>query len=308
MKKGYHRLNGPGLLNIMIIISFLFTSCDTYNFSAPQPNDKKNIYQFPDVFLGRWKEKDSVYRSEVNGPVEVKGGDQFMLTNDQQNKTPLGKADADGRFYHVFRNYLLIVDVEKERILTGAWPKLNNKNELVYPGNGLRYLYEIHYDSLNRPVDTVRNYIFSGNKIYEKESEGILLTGNDFTREKDTITVVIKDSTFYDLGQNAFLRKLTENLYVFNINNTILGINEGRIERSRWWSPVVLELAGKNKIIRWQCNEKASELPCMFFARNSKSDQFYFDCSWSTAEILRLMKEGYFEKIEVLERMEIKKQ
>ena len=304
MKNRYRKLSGSGLFNVMIIISFLFTSCDSYNFSGPQPYDKEKIYQFPDAFLGRWKEKDTVKVSEVNAPVGGKGGDHFNLNHDQQNKKTVGKADEDSAFYCIYRNYLILVNVEKEQILTGAWPKLNNKNELVYPAQGFGRLYEIQYDSLNRPVDTVSKYIISGNKIYKKESDHFLLRGYDYTREKDTITILKKDSFYIDLGQNAFLRKLTENLYVLNINNRVLGLDGGGGEMNQWWTLYVLEITGDGKINRWQCNNKASELPCMFFDRTSQSDQLYFDCRWSTAEMLRLMKEGYFEKNQVLEKMD----
>jgi hypothetical protein len=301
MKTGYDSLNRFGLFSIMVVISFLFTSCDFYHFSQPQPYDKEKIYQFPDEFLGKWKAKDTVvYGFEFTVPLDGKGGDHFNIENDQQNKTMFGKGDGDSGFYCIYRNYLIMVIVEKDKILTGAWPKLNNKNELVYPPLGFGRLYEINYDSLNKPVDTVSNYIISGNKIYEKEPDRFLLPGYDHTRVKDTITILKKDSIYIDLGQNAFLRKLTDSLYVFNINNSILELSEGE----KWWKLMILEIDGNGKINQWECNTKTGELPCMFYGRPSKSDQFYFDCLWSTAEMLRLMKEGYFDKTVVLEKMD----
>lgn len=300
MKKGYHRLNSFPLFSIMILVSFLFTSCDFYHFSQPQPYDKEKIYQFPDEFLGKWKEKDTVYGVEFSVPLDGKGGDHFNTENDQQNNMKSVKVVGDSGFYCIYRDYLVMVFVEKEKIITGAWPKLNNKNELVYPPQGFGSLYEINYDSLNKPLDTVSNYIISGNKIYEKEPDRFLLPGYDHTREKDTITILRKDSLYIDLGQNAFLRQLTDSLYVFNINNSILGLDKGE----KWWKLFILEISGNGKINQWECNNKTGELPCMFYDRPSKSDQFYFDCRWSTAEILTLMKEGYFDKTAVLEKME----
>jgi len=301
MKTMYNKLNSFQLFITTIIISFLFISCDFYNFSEPQPYDKEKLYRFPDELQGKWKGKDSAitYGIDFTVPVNGKGGYLFNTEYDRGNKMTLENTKEDTNFYCIYKNYMILVFSEKEKIITGAWPKLIRKNEFMYPPKRFGHQYEIKYDSLNKPVDTISKYIISGNRIYEKDEDRYLSRGYDFTRVKDTITILKKDSVYIDLGQNAFLRKLTDSIYVLNINNTILALGE----REDWWRLIILEIAGKDKFIEWECSGKTGELPCMFYDRPSKYDQFYFDCRWSSSEMLRLMKDGYFEKTEFRERV-----
>lgn len=297
MKKASHSVNSLRHCGIIIAVTFLFTACNFYNFSEPQPYDKENIYQFPDDFLGKWKEKDTAitYGIDLTIPVKEKAGDQFKASD---NPLIFETKNSDSDFYCIYKNHLVWVTATTKKLVAGAWPRLNKKMEFVYQPKGFAGQDEIIYDSMKQAVDTIRNYIISGNRIYEKTADRYLGKGYHFTRQQDTISIHETDSVYIDLGQNAFLRKLTDSLYVFNINNSVLSLNE--IEN--WWSLVVLEIAGKGRFNKWECNTKSGDLPCMFYDRPSKSDQFYFDCRWSTADMLRLIKEGYFERSGFLER------
>lgn len=300
MKRYFNRLNVFCKYSTVTAISFLFISCEFYNFSAPQPYDKEDIYHFPDELLGKWKAKDTVYGVEFTVPADKKDGYHFNTGEDQPGKAMVGKADGDSNYYCIYRDYMIMIFSERKKILAGAWPKLNSKNEFVYQPEGFGRLEVIVYDSLKKPVDTVSHYIISGNRIYERDMDRFLLRGYAYNRVKDTITILQIDSNYIDLGKNAFLRKLTDSLYIFNINNSVLSLSEGE----NWWRLIVLEIAATGQVNQWECSNKTGELACMFYDRPSKYDQFYFDCRWSAAEILRLMKEGYFEKTAVMERLD----
>lgn len=300
MKKRFNRLNKFCQCSIIMAVSVLFISCNFYNFSQPQPYDKEKLYQFPDELLGKWKEKDTVtYGIEFDVPLNGKGGSYFNADIDQPDNVLVEPANEDSAFYRIYKDYLAIFISGKNKILAGAWPRLNKKKEFIYPPEGFEGEDEIRYDSLKKPVDTVRKYVISGNRIYEIDPDLFLTIGYAYARLKDTITVLKNDSLYIDLGQNAFLRKLTDSLYVFNINNSILSLGEGE----NWWRLVVLEIATNGQLNQWECNSKTDGLPCMFYSRPSKYDQFYFDCRWSAADMLRLMKEGYFEKTAVMHRV-----
>lgn len=271
MKERYEKSKKPRLFISLIVSLFLLSSCDSFNFSHPQPFDKENIYQFPDEFLGKWREKDTTSYSE-------------------EKETTTEKEDSS--YYYVGRNYVLVVIYEKKKVLAGEWPKLNDKNEWVYPPEGFGRLKEVKYDSLNNPVDTISKYIISNNKIYEIGENRFLYRGYNYTWIEDTITIHETDSVYIDLGQNAFLRKLSDSLYVLNINNSVLSFDE----LDNWWRLIILEMKADGNLWQWECNGKTGELTCMFYDRPSKSDIFFFDCQWSSQEILRLMREGYFEK------------
>ncbi len=124
--------------------------------------------------------------------------------------------------------------------------------------------------------------------IYEIREEVFLEKGYSFRLDADTIIVFKNDTICVDLGQNAFLRKLNENLYVLNIRNSILG------EESSWWRLILLEKTKEPVIKLWECDSKAGELSSMFYSQLVKRDVFYFDSKWSASQMLELIEQGYF--------------
>jgi hypothetical protein len=61
---------------------------------------------------------------------------------------------------------------------------------------------------------------------------------------------------------------------------------------------IILEMNADGKLCQWDCWDKTGELSCMFYDLHPSkySDIYYFDCQWTSNDIRRLMKEGYFEK------------
>ncbi len=235
----------------------VFSSCDSFNFSVPQPVDKTNIYEFPKALRGNWYVKD------------------------------------ESQHYYFTKNYVLLLFSDTEKIVNGAWPKMDATGKVISLPDFYNSVETITYDSLKRPVDTVINYGFRNGHVYEIADRRFLKKGYPFVMDKDTVVVVKNDTICVDLGQNAFLRQLKRDTYVLNIRNNILG--EDASDYSNWWRLIVLERKSDRLYNLWECTSKTGELSCHFFDGNSKSHIFYFDCQWTSAEILRMMKEGYFE-------------
>lgn len=283
-------------------------SCDYYNFSEPQPVDKENIYEFPIEFHGKWLPRDTFESSiEFTAPLDgkkeylekSKGPNLhagYLISTGIHGTNP--KKNEDSSFYIINKKNVWLVIYSKEKIVTGAWPRLGKNGEFIYPA-GESFLYhqkEIKYDSLKRPSDTTDNYILNGGYIYEVYDNGFLNRGYKYHYDHDTIIVEKKDTLPIDLGQNAFLRKLNAKSYVLNIRNSILG------DENNWWRLIVLDKKGNDTIIMRECSSKTGNLPCMFYAKNSKSDIFYFNCKWTSGELLSLIDQGYFNETEIYHR------
>jgi hypothetical protein len=247
----------PGYFMILFS-SVLLYSCDAYNFSRPQPVDQENIYAFPKEYLGSWLSTDT---SEKESHIE----------------------------YHIHKSNVLFITHSSEPVLRGAWPKIDSKGEYIFPAGLLQTTETIVYDSLKRPADTVKNVLFKNNKIYLVDKKG-LSKGYDFKTSADTFHMLRYDTTFIDLGANAFLRKLDKTIYVFNLRNTILG------EDNPWWRIMLLEKKDNQSFRIWVCSSKKGAIPDVFYSHHyNGSDIYYIDASWSAAKILQLYNEGNFE-------------
>jgi len=275
-----------------IVAVILFSSCSFYNFSQPQPYDQKNLYQFPDCFLGKWVDTDTFTSDiEFTVPLNQKSGLQSANNTVRFHQTSPSQDDGEEGYY-INKKYVLIIIKEEEKLVKEAWPKYQ-------PGKGFSHLpvniysfQKIQYDSLNKPVDTVDRYIVRGKLIFEKNENGYLGRGYAYKMINDTTVINKLDSITIDLGQNAFLRKLTDSIYVFNFHRASLFGDEG----GAWWNVIILQSKGKKQFYQWECNSNTANLSCMFYARPSKSNEFYFDCRWSTADMLTLMNKNYFDK------------
>jgi hypothetical protein len=280
-----------------LLASVAFTglvSCDAYNFSGPQPEDQQNIYVFPDEMLGTWKEEPYTTDIDFSVPINNNGGDKYILPG-------VNLSNEDSNFYVITRHHVSFNTSTEERVVKGAWPRLINGKERLYPQPYTGYwnhLQTINYDSLNRPVDTADNYILYGNRIFEKTKDRLLETGYPYYEEEDTIVILKKDTIYIDLGRYAFLRKLTDSLYAFNIKKGYLGESD-----QNWWMLMLIEITADNKLVQWEPSGKSGELGCMFYDRPGKSDYFYFDCHWRTAEVLQLKTTGYFSKSATLKKV-----
>jgi hypothetical protein len=253
--------NNAGLL-IIVIMSIFFYSCDTYNFSRPQPANKENIYTFPEDLQGNWM------CQRFNQAVYI-----------------------DSRHVAMTRK-------DTEHIVAGSWPRLNDKGAFIYAPFYNEGMKTIRYDSLKRPVDTIDNYLLRGNHIYAVDGKGSLGIGYPFSRDKDTLIIFKSDTLLFDLGCNAFLRKLDNNFYVLNINNSIIG-DLNKEENNRWWQVVVFEKKSDQLIILWDLTTVFEQQSSMFYHHDYN---YYFDSEWTTEYMMQMIKNANSEAVTKLTR------
>jgi hypothetical protein len=249
---------------ILLLIFTCLQSCDTYNFSQPQPVNKVNLQEFPKDFRGNW------------------------IADNDDEYVQIGK-----------RSVTMIQKVSKAKIVTGAWPRLNKEGTLVYPPFYNSGLQTIRYDSLNRPIDTLNNFLLRPNAIYHINAEGLLDNGYSYRLDDDTINIAESDTVVIDLGRNAFLRKLRDGFYVLNISNALM---EGYFnsDKSNWWQLVLLEQRNDDQIFIWYWTNKLIQQPAMFYTHE---DTYYFDCRWTEDDLMQLIKEGNFQQGDQLRRV-----
>jgi len=289
----------------LLILLPVFHSCNSYNFTNPQPVDQENLYEFPDELLGVWNEVDT-FSGTIDFTVPVKGPTvNYFLPGIPHNPgtwppeqvgTRKKKAGEDSSYLRIAKKYVQLIFYSRQWVAMGAWPKVSKEGERVYPGN---YRFsdelqrEIKYDSLQRPQDTIDNYLVFGNTIYRSQQNEYLEKGYPFYYDHDTIVILKNDTINIDLGQNAFLRRLDEKRYVLNLLKRLIGEDGSPFDQ--WWSIRILEISGPGTFLMWDCSSKTGQLPSMFHAAISKADIFYFTSQWTATEILKLLQQGYFE-------------
>jgi hypothetical protein len=255
MKDPLFKINSCFSLLFYLFFSFFLGSCEYYNFSIPQPVDRENIYEFPGDLCGNWTDEN----------------DSEVIT--------------------INKNYVSFLNKETTKIVKGTWPVLNEKNDLVHTPFLYRSFYTVRFDSINRPIDTLTNYLLNGNNIYEVNEKGKLSRPYHYQTDHDTIILLKTDVVKIDIGQNAFLRKLNNDLYVMNIMNGILG------EDNSWWQIIIIEQKSTNQINILECNGKMKKHPSMFYTTSiaKGTRNYYFDCNWTSGDIISLKDQGYFE-------------
>ncbi len=181
---------------------------------------------------------------------------------------------------------LSFTDKVSRRVVKGYWPKKINADSLQYlPGS---YLAEhtVVYDSLNRPVDTINSFVIQKEHIIELKDDKTLGLRYDYKINKDTLMIDEVDTLWLDLGRNAFVRKIDDRYYALNILS-------GIVEESRnWWQLIIFEKTAADSISVWTGASKLEESPYMFY---SFKNNYYFDCSLSSRELLKMIKKNQFE-------------
>lgn len=130
----YMKMQTGVIFSFLIILS---ASCSTYYFSQPQPVDGKNIYEFPQTFIGHWMDADdTVNRIADLQPVSIFNYDSSYepIVWKIEDSDPLARAplNRDSTFYEVGKTYVALITHQKEKIVKGSWPKLHD-GKLQYP-------------------------------------------------------------------------------------------------------------------------------------------------------------------------------
>jgi hypothetical protein len=299
------RINGGYSFFILSILSLSLLSCEYHNFSTPQPADKENIYEFPRELRGSWVVINDTIEETISFPGNRKTipGDLFSGIEAGPSPDPgnhisgISKAQTeDSQYYFVEKEQAYLITISGEKVLMGDWPRLSQNGSILNPPIFYGSLRSIRYDSLEKRTDTVYNYMLHDNIIYEVGDKGLLEKGYPYITIGDTILFTKRDTLCIDIGQNAFLRKLNKQFYVLNIRSRILG--EEISSFNNWWRIFVLEKKEEGTLQVWVPASKSAELPCMFYSVDAES--YYFDCSWTTEEMLRLLQKGYFSRTDKL--------
>ncbi|MBL7707507.1 MAG: hypothetical protein JNJ86_00475 [Chitinophagaceae bacterium] len=299
MKHRNLRRTGSYSFFILSLLSFFFLSCEYHNFSTPQPADKESLYEFPRELRGSWvvindtiEETISLSDSRKMLPGDLFSGIEAGPSPDPGNYiSRVSKPQTeDSQYYFVEKEHAYLITTSEEKVLMGDWPRLSQNGGMLNPPIFYGSVRSIRYDSLQKRTDTVYNYMLHDNFIYEVGDKGLLEKGYPYLTAGDTILFTKRDTLCIDMGQNAFLRKLNKQFYVLNIRSRILG--EEISSFNNWWRIFVLEKREDGSIQLWIPASKAAKLPCMFYSVDAES--YYFDCSWTTDEMVRLLNEGYF--------------
>lgn len=301
--RNLHLIGGYSFFILFLLPVFLL-SCEYHNFSNPQPADKENMYEFPRELRGSWSVINDVEETfGFSDTVKILPGDMFTGNEagpqpGSANYTyPVSKSMTnDSSYYVVEKEYAYLITTSEERVLMGDWPRLSQNDGILNPPIFYGSLRSIRYDSLEKRTDTVYNYMLHDNVIYEVGDKGLLERGYPYITLSDTIIFTKRDTLCIDIGQNAFLRKLNKQFYVLNIRSRVLG--EEIASFNNWWRIFVLEKKADGTLQVWVPASKSAQLPCMFYSVDSES--YYFDCSWSTEEMLRLLQTGYFTRTDKL--------
>ncbi|MBL0358692.1 MAG: hypothetical protein IPP72_18330 [Chitinophagaceae bacterium] len=256
MKRSYMECSSLCRLLMFPVLAVFFYSCDTYNFSHPQPVDKVSMYEFPNVFHGNWLDDDS----------------EVVL---------------------ISKNYIGLIMNQKVNVVRGIWPRKNEKEEYVYLSPTYKGFSSIIFDSLQKPIDTVANYVLNADHIYEVTDKEQLEQGYHYSTQQDTFTIIKKDTMLVDLGHNAFLKDIGDGFFVMNIRNQVLG------QENRWWQLFVMEKKQNDRINIWYCSYGLTQNAAMFYEKQS---DYYFNSQWTAAEMRKLIQQGAFEMCNQLQR------
>jgi hypothetical protein len=239
-------------------ILLLFSSCQVYYFSQPQPYDKPDLYRFPQAFKGEWNSNNS---------------DEVIIVED---------------------NFIQIISpASTKKVTKGLWPQKDTSGNDVYPQNPFSLM---QYDEVSKVHFRKDNYIIADTLIYEIKRNDNLVKGYPWRNDKDTICYDVQDTLYIDLGKNAFLRQIDTNMFALNIRSHLI-VNGDRQQDAGWWFVTILQLKKDGSIDCLANTEKTDSLSCMIHTgSNSKwIDNYFMNCQWSAATLKSLLNNGYFE-------------
>ncbi len=141
-------------------------------------------------------------------------------------------------------------------------------------------LQTIGWSKSMQRMDTVTNYVIRGARIFELGNDHVK-AGLPFEIIGDSIQ--INGGITLTLGQNLFLRKVNDTIYVLNVRLTNpVQEMEGR---GPWWTIQLLELDRRGRLYQRGLDDGVTVSPSLIMA--FKHDYFY-DSQWTSKDILSL--------------------
>lgn len=291
MKSGTF-LHHTQLLGLLVIpLWYLSLGCDSYNFTSPQPTDKKNLSKIPGSLQGRWIDDTNF---DQDAPFYTSDVKEEMSLREENTRS----AYADDSVLYVARDQVIeYITVTQTRIMKGAWPKLTADGKLLHAPPGFSVMEWIDYDSLQKEIKRTKNYTVQGNRIYEISRNNRLETAADFSEKGDTLFVTHRDTIFLQLGPNVCLRQFAKDNYALSIRNRQLAEDNG------WWSIYVLEQKGKDLVYLYRPDTAFRNAPGYLFGwEDDRASFYYFDASWQALDMHFFMANGYFKRVARLYR------
>jgi len=262
--------------HILIFFMVMATSCDNYNFLNPLPIDRKDMKTFPIDMQGEWIYLDS---NKANSPSE--GSNDSVILNIREKQI----------------DYIVI---SHSKMVLGAWPKISSNGKVETLKCNCNPEIMVNTDSLDNPIDSSRNYLFTNGYLFAVENKNKLSQKLSYTRINDTFYVRRIDTLFLDLGPNMKLRSINDNWHALNIRKILLE------ESSKWWHLTMINQNGKDSLTTYEAASESNfsnkEL-IKLISSPLDSDEIYFDANWNSKELFDYIKDNHFSKLLTLKRI-----
>jgi len=254
------------LTQISLIIGSMLTlfSCEPNYYSNPLPIDAKNIYEFPVIFRGEYKNDSEAYLI-----------DKKSIKSAKHNSIKVIKG--------IYVNPADTIPYQND---STAWKK-KFKAEKPFQST-----HSIRFDSLHHPIDTVMNYLVKEKRIYRVDHDGTLDQGYEYTSIGDTLYYKTRDFEI-KLGTFAFLRKVSNTVYALNLREQ----TDWDQYLSTWWTIIILEKIPSGEILSRGLNKEAQKAS-IYHANN----HVYFDVQWTKKDLLNSIKNGESEEFKPVEK------
>ena len=241
--------------------SLLFTSCDSYYFSAPQPADREDERSFPRAMRGRW----------------------IDVTDNEESGTDVILSDSLQTIYEIDRYRIWTLEATSVALLDRTLTLETAEQERSREGSPLPSLREQRFDSMSGRIDTIDHFILHGNRIHPVEDDR-LLKGYPFRRRGDTIYFTRRDTTCMELGHHVKLRKANRQLYVLNIRD---GVSR---EAAGWWEVLFIRPNGPSLEV-FGAGKRLNDHPAIFHKRNGNH---YLDLDIRSEELEGMIRDSVF--------------
>jgi hypothetical protein len=249
----------------MTLIAFacglLFTGCDSYYFSKPQPADRDDERSIPRAMRGRW----------------------IDVTDNEESGADVILSDSLQTIYSIDRQRIWTLEASPVALIDRTLTLETAERERSEHGNSFTSLREQRFDSIAGRMDTIDNFILHGDRIHPVEDDRLGM-GYPFRRRGDTIFFVRRDTTIMELGHHLKLRKASRDLFVLNFRN---GVSK---EASGWWE-VLLVRPGQEGMDVFGPGKQLNGHPAIFHMR---SGNHYLDLDIRSDELEGMIRDSVF--------------
>lgn len=246
---------------ITLFGALIFTSCDNYYFSRPQPADRKDERTFPRTLQGRW----------------------IDVSDNEESGTDVILTDSLQTIYEIDRQRIWTFEASSVTLLDRTLTLKIAERERSGEGSPLPSLREQRFDSSAGRIDTIDHFMLHGERIHPVE-DGRLLKGYPFKRRGDTISFTRRDTTCLELGHHVKLRKASRQLFVLNIRD---GVSK---EAIGWWDVLFIRPNGRALEV-FGPGKGLNAHPAVFYKRNGNH---YLNLDLRSDELDGMIRDSVF--------------